>query len=129
MKPMFLIAALVSAFFTTTLVSAQDEPAATQADEQVSEGKRPHRKHMHEQMKRMRGEHMLQRADTNEDGQIDLAEFLRNAEQRFADMDQNSDGYVTREEMQQTHKDMRKRHHKAMKEARKAYKKSQQESE
>ena len=59
---------------------------------------------------------MLEKVDTNKDGQVDLAEFLANAEQRFTKMDLNSDGYVTLEEGREAqelrrakHKEMRKK--------------------
>lgn len=52
---------------------------------------------------------MMKRVDTNEDGQIDLNEFLAHSEQRFQNMDLNSDGYVTPEEARESHKAMREK--------------------
>ena len=127
MKSQILTAALFGALSATAAI-AQDEPIEPAANDVGVEHHRPYHKGMRGH-KGMHQEHMLKKADSNGDGQVDLTEFLRNAEERFASMDQNSDGYVTPEEMQQTHKDMRKRHHQAMKEARKAYKESSKDSE
>lgn len=73
--------------------------------------------------------HMMNKVDLNEDGQVDLNEYLQSAEQRFSMMDGNGDGVVTRDEMHAAGKTMRAEHRKAMKEARKAYKESRTETE
>jgi len=54
--------------------------------------------------------HMFDRADTNQDGQIELSEFLAHAEARFQKMDIDSNGYVTPEESREAGKKMRKKH-------------------
>lgn len=71
-----------------------------------------------------KAQHILKRVDANEDGKIDLSEYLADAEQRFQAMDQNNNGFVVPEEMRAYAKEMRIRHRKAMKEARKAYRES-----
>ncbi len=71
----------------------------------------PHHGMKHHKMKRDRmHEYMMKKIDTNEDGQIDLSEYLANAEQRFKNMDLNGDGYVTREEQKEAGKIMREKH-------------------
>ena len=54
-----------------------------------------------------RQEKKMREVDTNEDGQIDLNEYLTHAEQRFNLLDANSDGFVTTEEQQEAHQKMR----------------------
>jgi len=104
-----------------------------QSDESSAEQKsaKQHKKHKH-----MRGHHrdkihkmMMQKADSNGDGKVDLNEYLQNAQTRFESMDADSDGYVTGEEMRESGKAMRKKHKEAMKAARKSYKESVQDSE
>lgn len=53
---------------------------------------------------------MLKKVDTNQDGNVDLTEYLAHAEQRFQKMDLNSDGLLTLEEGRESHKAMRKKH-------------------
>ena len=53
-----------------------------------------------------RGEHHM-KADTNDDGLISLDEFLTMKKQRFAEMDANNDGNLSREEMRDAHKKFR----------------------
>lgn len=47
--------------------------------------------------------------DANQDGRLDLSEFLAHAEQRFNAMDLNQDGYVTKDEGREAHKKMREK--------------------
>lgn len=54
----------------------------------------------------------LKKLDTNGDEKVDLNEFLANAEQRFNELDQDSDGYVTKEEASAKHREMREKHRK-----------------
>ena len=53
---------------------------------------------------------MHDRLDTNEDGKVDLDEFLSHAQSRFNEMDTNADQFVTDEEAKLHHKNMRKKH-------------------
>jgi Ca2+-binding EF-hand superfamily protein len=46
-----------------------------------------------------RGHGMMMRADTNGDGMISRAEFMAQADARFARMDKNGDGVITADEM------------------------------
>lgn len=52
---------------------------------------------------------MFDKVDANQDGQVELSEFLANAESRFKTMDLNQDGYVTKDEGQEAHKAMREK--------------------
>ncbi len=68
--------------------------------------------------------HMFDRTDTNQDGRLELSEFLAHAEARFQKMDIDSDGYVTPEEsreagkkMRQKHREMRNKHRQERKQA------------
>ena len=61
---------------------------------------------------------MFDSTDTNQDGQLELSEFLSHAEARFKSMDLNQDGYVTKDEGLEAHK--------AMREKRKAERKNKQ---
>ena len=110
----FISSILVLTVFNS--VAFADEQVSSTAIESDSDGYKS--KH-HRKGKGKRGkfaEAMLEKVDTNKDGQVDLAEFLANAEQRFAKMDLNSDGFVTLEEGREAqelrrakHKEMRKK--------------------
>jgi Ca2+-binding EF-hand superfamily protein len=52
---------------------------------------------------------MFDRTDANQDGQLELSEFLAHAEQRFKSMDLNQDGYVTKAEGRDAHQQMREK--------------------
>ncbi|GHA11405.1 hypothetical protein GCM10008090_21460 [Arenicella chitinivorans] len=85
--------------------------AQEQAAEDFPDGPPRHHELKHHKKKRDRmHEYMMKKVDTNEDGQIDLSEYLANAEQRFKNMDLNGDGYVTREEQKEAGKIMREKH-------------------
>lgn len=89
-----------------------------------TQGKRHHHKgHHRDKIHHM----MMSKADSNEDGKVDLNEYLENAQQRFESMDGDSDGFVTGEEMRAAGKAMRKKHKEAMKAARKSYHESVQD--
>jgi len=62
-----------------------------------------------------KAERMFSKVDGNEDGQVDLNEFLAHSEQRFQRMDLNGDGYVTLVEAKDAHKAMRKEYREAKK--------------
>lgn len=48
--------------------------------------------------------------DTNGDELVDLSEFLAHSESRFRELDANSDGYVSKQEAREHHRELRKRH-------------------
>lgn len=89
MKQLMTITLCSAALFTMGQVTASE-----------SEGK-GHQKHMEERM---------QQIDSNQDGKIDLAEFLAHSEERFIEIDADGDGFITREEGQEAHRKMRKKH-------------------
>lgn len=85
--------------------------AMAQGGDTSSESKAAHKRHGHGDGHRSkRHEYMLKRVDTNEDGKVDLSEYLANAEERFASMDLDGDGYVTTEEHREAGKIMREKH-------------------
>jgi len=128
-----ILASILIAVFTFNVSQAQQneqDASAENADEVNKEqkwGKRHHRRHGHhrEKIHRM----MMQKADTNDDGKVDLNEYLQNAQQRFESMDADADGFVTGDEMRAAGKAMRKKHKEAMKAARKSYEESVEDSE
>lgn len=67
---------------------------------------------------------MFQKHDTNGDGVISKAEFLSHAEERFANMDADGSGDLSKDEM----KDARKKMHQKMKDL-KDKRKAKKESE
>ena len=111
-KPV-LSALLVAAAFTGATFAHEHETAA----DAHANGK----EHRHDLRHARREARMLDRVDTNEDGIIDEAEFMADAQRRFEFLDANSDGQVTEQERKQAGEEMRKRHREAMKAAREAY--------
>ena len=100
-------------------------------DEEMRERMKHRKHHRKEKMEKMR-KYMMKRVDTNGDGQIDLNEFLTNAEERFNSMDLDGDGFVTAEESREAGKEMRKKHRemrKKMREQHDAELEAEQESE
>lgn len=67
-----------------------------------------------------RGEKMFEQKDTNKDGVISEAEFMDGAKKRFAEVDADHDGKITKEEAKAHHESMREK----WKEKREAFKKA-----
>ena len=95
---------LFSALLLVTTAQAQESQSverATEAAEQTRGEKHHHggrgKKH----------KEMLEKVDTNKDGQVDLNEFLAHAEVRFQKMDANADGYLSKEEGREANKHRR----------------------
>lgn len=113
LAPILLFGAV---FTVNTAVNAQADV------EQTSDNAKADKANMHfedrkERMHKRKGERMEKRADkhmaqidTNQDGNVDLSEYLSNAEQRFNEMDVDGDNIVTGEEAREHHKSMRKKH-------------------
>jgi len=123
----FLIFSIfVLAIFNTPVFADEQVSSATiESDSDGYKGKH------HRKGKGKRGkfaEAMLEKVDTNKDGQVDLAEFLANAEQRFTKMDLNSDGYVTLEEGREAQK-LRRAKHKEMRKKRREERRQQREEQ
>ncbi len=55
------------------------------------------------------GQRMFDMHDTNKDGVVSKAEFLEHATKRFAEMDLNGDGEITKEEAKKAHEKMREK--------------------
>ncbi|NNC98683.1 MAG: hypothetical protein HKN85_00735 [Gammaproteobacteria bacterium] len=123
----------IAVLLTSGLSSAQE--SATPADQEISEGAdsvlehRAHHRKMKKKMHKHRGDHMdgkLLKLDTNEDGKVDLSEFLSHSERRFNEMDLNGDQFVTPEEARERHELMREEH-RLMREQHKAARKKARE--
>ena len=127
---MKLLAAFLSlSLLGSTVVLAQE--ADTSDVDQLETADSSYKKKHHRKGKGKRGkfaEAMLERVDTNKDGQVDLAEFLANAEQRFTKMDLNSDGYVTLEEGREA-QEQRRAKHKEMRQKRREERRQQREEQ
>ena len=103
-----LSTAIAMLLLTGTLIAAETEDGINEkADMQR------HKQMKHKMMKRHRKhvDDRILRMDTNEDGKIDLSEYMSHAEKNFNEMDADGDQYVTPEEARQRHSHMRKRHH------------------
>ena len=61
-------------------------------------------------------EMIFKRHDTNEDGKISKDEFMKEAEERFAKMDADSDDQITREEAKAHAEKMKEQYQKRMEE-------------
>ena len=126
LAPIILFATLLLA---NTVVNANPEEQGMSKTSDVENAPM----HFDERKKRMHkrmGRHMenrtkrhMEQIDTNGDGNVDLNEYLSNAEQRFNEMDADGDQIVTGEEARDHHKSMRikhaqerKKHHQKMRE-------------
>ncbi len=132
MKTTILASILIALFtFNVSQAHQHEQGASAESADEVNKdkkwGKRHKRGHHHhrEKIHRM----MMQKADTNDDGKVDLNEYLQNAQQRFESMDADADGFVTGDEMREAGKAMRKKHKEAMRAARKSYEDSVEDSE
>lgn len=72
-------------------------------------GENAHKEHKGKGHKHSKIGKMFDQTDVNEDGQLELSEFLAHAEERFKSMDLNQDGYVTKEEGLDAHRQMREK--------------------
>ncbi|MFT4628912.1 MAG: hypothetical protein ACI9WC_000059 [Arenicella sp.] len=107
-------------FFTANVALAnhhEENETGNIDPEQIEQYKAMH-KDMHKdkrgKMRDRKGQHSVMRMhgqlDTNEDGKVDLDEFLSHAKSRFNEMDTDSDQFVTDEEAKLHHKNMRQKH-------------------
>jgi len=115
----FFSVVLFSIINVGSSVSAQEADQAgenSSPDEYRFKNKARHHKKM--------GKELLEKIDANEDGKVDLDEYLAHSNERFTRMDIDGDGYVVAEEMREAHKQMRKEQREARKAEREAYKKS-----
>lgn len=130
MKKSTLALPLIALFLSSSSIIAQENTENAEAERAKNHEKERHGKR---QMKHKRmHEYMLMRVDSNEDGKVDLNEYLANAEQRFQNMDSNKDGFVTMEEHKEAGKAMREKHRemrKKMREEHRAERAVQQEAD
>ena len=118
---MSLITIFLSAI-TVTHLQAHEHGAADESEfkrhpELTDEERADMREKIRDKRKKYRKKRILE-LDTNGDDQVDLTEYLANAERRFNELDADGNGYVTAEEAKARHKELRKKHHKMRKKAR-----------
>ena len=84
--------------------NAQDEASAEKelrhAEHEFHRGEMKAKMKMHH---KQRMDH-LSSLDKNDDGKVDLEEYLSNSKERFSNMDINGDGFVTSEEAREARK-------------------------
>ncbi len=102
MKYLILAATLIG-FCATGTAFAQEADGSEQAR---SAEDRPFGKRFKKHVGK-KAERMFSKLDANEDGQVDLNEFLANSEARFQRMDINGDGFVTLAEAKESHRAQR----------------------
>lgn len=95
------------------------EGSVEQAGMEQREHRKEHRKERRQARMAKKVDRMYEEVDTNQDGELDLNEYLANAEARFNKMDLDGNGRVTKEEGQQAMVEMRKK----IKERHKKYRK------
>lgn len=95
-------------------VNAHEHETDAETEERGDDHKMGKRKGKRARMQK----YMLERVDSNEDGKIELSEYLANAEERFKNMDIDGDGFVTSEEHKESIKLMREKHRAAKKKLR-----------
>ncbi len=133
-----LISVLTSAILSISSVSSADDSGpdlkierdGKEFRDKMRELNREHRRERREMLNAHRQQAMLERVDSNKDGQIDLNEYLSHAEQRFAKLDVDGNGVVTQEEAQESMQKMREEHlakRKAMRERRSEARRGDQE--
>lgn len=98
-----ILMSCVALMLMSAPVLAEETKPVPPAAEAGKEGKAPE----------LRG--MMAKADADKDGKVSKAEFTASSEKKFAEMDKNSDGFITPDEM--------KAHHEAMKEKFKEHRK------
>ena len=84
--------------------------------------KREHRQEMKEMRRAHHAGKMLKKVDANQDGKVDLDEYLAHAQERFNKLDLDGSGFVTLEEAQEAMQKMREEHKARRKEMREKYK-------
>lgn len=125
-----LLILMSGALALTSITTYADQDEANEASQTSRQEYRQEKRELMREQKRerreMRMQHkqeaMLKRVDTNEDGQVDLNEYLAHAEQRFAKLDSDSNGVITPEEAKASMKRMREEHRAKRKEMREKYK-------
>lgn len=116
-----------SLFAVAVPVAAHNHGAGSSEVESEFRDNRDERKEMRKRHRAERDEmkqaRRMKKIDTNEDGKLDLNEYLANAQERFNAMDQDQDGFVTSEEASAWRVEMMSKH----KEARKAHRRDKRD--
>ena len=115
------LAAITALLMAVSALAHQHGHDDSNASDESVEHHKHHHKFHGKHLKKMH-KMMMKKVDTNDDGKVDLTEYLAHTEERFKRMDLDSDGYVTHEEMREAHKIMREKHLEMVKEK---YKKKQ----
>ena len=130
MKLISMFVAITFLFMNSAVFAGHHENESS--DEKSEEKKEFHKKmrnhyksKRHDRMSKM----MLEKIDTNEDGKVDLKEYMDHAEQRFKSSDINDDGFLTPEEGKAAAQQMREKHREEMKKNREERRKSYRERE
>lgn len=103
---------LAVGLLATSTIAAQEEPPMKRPLPHHADLTPEQKAQMRERMEAdgiAKAQRHLDEIDQNGDGKVDLNEFLSNAETRFAEMDADSDGYVTAAEAKSRHKALRKK--------------------
>lgn len=110
-------------------ISLAEKPSSDMSKAEYREMKKAHRAEHRDMHRHHRGKSMLKLVDTNEDGKVDLNEYLTHAEARFNKLDLDANGYVTTDEAKDAMKKMRKEHKKMRKEMHDNHKKNKEKAE
>ena len=123
-----LNATLVAGAITLSLASFSNaqEQESNEIGADRKEMKKGHHKGKKGKYGGNRAKMMLEKVDSNQDGNVDLDEYLAHAQDRFNSLDLDSNGFVTQEEAKEAMKKMRQEHKERRKEM---WKKRKQESE
>ena len=117
---------LFSALLLVGVTHAQEsEPTEDSTESAQVDGER---KHHRRGGRNKKDKDMLERVDTNQDGQVDLNEFLAHAESRFQKMDLDANGFVTGEERREAGDKMREKHREMREERKQAREQRRAES-
>ncbi|MCH2191195.1 MAG: hypothetical protein MK188_09750 [Gammaproteobacteria bacterium] len=102
----------------------KDPDSSVQADRQaLREMKLEHRREINEMRRARHAGRMLKKVDVNQDGKVDMDEYLAHARERFNKLDLDGSGFVTQEEAREAMQKMREEQKTRMKEMRERHNK------
>lgn len=110
---------LISVGLTTTVLAQKQPITDAELEDEASSSNPRHDehhqmrrelRHKHHQHRKMMAEKHLKELDQNGDERVDLSEYLSHAESRFNKLDADGDGYVTKSEARDRHRELRKKH-------------------
>lgn len=124
----FLITIIASSMLILASPIQAEEESQNDSRDSASEAHHQERKEMdrrhHEERKKLKEARKMAKIDTNDDGKLDLGEYLANAEERFNSMDLDGDGYISSDEAGEWRKEMRAKNDKMRKGHRKGKRKA-----